>query len=167
MAARVARRARPGEQLAEGLALGVVAVVIVAAALVIVKEHRTHRSAIASRTGPAPGQHGRRRRRREGPVLPFLGADNVGGTIPSNFFMTSHTCARCHEEIYKQWSSSAHHFSSFNNQWYRKSVEYMQDVVERSRRNGARAATITPSSSTAASTGRSRSRSRRRRRRRG
>ena len=22
-----------------------------------------------------------------------------------------------------------HHFSSFNNQWYRKSIEYMQDVV--------------------------------------
>jgi len=22
-----------------------------------------------------------------------------------------------------------HHFSSFNNQWYRKSIEYMQDVA--------------------------------------
>ncbi|HUP41108.1 MAG TPA: tetratricopeptide repeat protein, partial [Vicinamibacterales bacterium] len=32
-------------------------------------------------------------------------------------------------EIYDQWNSSAHHFSSFNNQWYRKSIEYMQDVV--------------------------------------
>jgi hypothetical protein len=31
--------------------------------------------------------------------------------------------------IYDQWNSSAHHFSSFNNQWYRKSIEYMQDVV--------------------------------------
>jgi hypothetical protein len=33
--------------------------------------------------------------------------------------------------------SSAHHFSSFNNQWYRKSIEYMQSRVGRSLRNGA------------------------------
>ncbi len=43
--------------------------------------------------------------------------------------MTSKTCERCHKDIYDQWNSSAHHFSSFNNQWYRKSIEYMQDVV--------------------------------------
>jgi len=30
---------------------------------------------------------------------------------------------------YNQWFSSAHHFSSFNNQWYRKAIEYMQDTV--------------------------------------
>jgi Flp pilus assembly protein TadD len=49
--------------------------------------------------------------------------------IPSKFFMESDSCQRCHADIYKQWQSSAHHFSSFNNQWYRKSVEYMQDRV--------------------------------------
>jgi tetratricopeptide (TPR) repeat protein len=49
--------------------------------------------------------------------------------IPSKFFMESDSCKRCHEDIYNQWSSSAHHFSSFNNQWYRKSIEYMQDTV--------------------------------------
>jgi Flp pilus assembly protein TadD len=49
--------------------------------------------------------------------------------IPSKFFMESDSCQRCHADIYKQWSSSAHHFSSFNNQWYRKSIEYMQDRV--------------------------------------
>ncbi len=43
--------------------------------------------------------------------------------------MTSDSCGRCHTEIYDQWKSSMHHFSSFNNQWYRKSIEYMQDVV--------------------------------------
>src|ERR1022692_3566722 len=48
--------------------------------------------------------------------------------IPSKFFMESDSCKRCHEDIYNQWFSSAHHFSSFNNQWYRKSIEYMQDV---------------------------------------
>jgi len=49
--------------------------------------------------------------------------------IPSKFFMESDSCQRCHADIYRQWSSSAHHFSSFNNQWYRKSIEYMQDRV--------------------------------------
>ncbi len=67
-----------------------------------------------------------------GPKSPFFpsSADtNTGEIIPANFFMTSQTCARCHKDIYDQWNSSAHHFSSFNNQWYRKAVEYMQDVV--------------------------------------
>jgi tetratricopeptide (TPR) repeat protein len=49
--------------------------------------------------------------------------------IPSSYFMESDACQRCHRDIYRQWSGSMHHFSSFNNQWYRKSVEYMQDVV--------------------------------------
>jgi tetratricopeptide (TPR) repeat protein len=63
------------------------------------------------------------------PFFPSSANTNVGRTIPSTFFMTSTTCERCHKDIYDQWNSSAHHFSSFNNQWYRKSIEYMQDVV--------------------------------------
>ena len=65
----------------------------------------------------------------KGPFFPSSGETNTGGKIPSNFFMTSEMCGRCHVDIFKQWNSSAHHFSSFNNQWYRKSIEYMQDVV--------------------------------------
>jgi Flp pilus assembly protein TadD len=53
--------------------------------------------------------------------------DNVN--IPGKYFMQSNACQRCHADVYKQWDSSAHHFSSFNNQWYRKSIEYMQDVA--------------------------------------
>jgi Tfp pilus assembly protein PilF len=49
--------------------------------------------------------------------------------IPSKFFLESDSCKRCHEDVYNQWFSSVHHFSSFNNQWYRKSIEYMQDTV--------------------------------------
>ena len=67
-----------------------------------------------------------------GPASPFFPSSantNVNGIIPANFFMTSQTCGRCHQDIYDQWNSSAHHFSSFNNQWYRKSIEYMQDVL--------------------------------------
>ena len=63
------------------------------------------------------------------PFHPSSANTNTGGLIPANFFLTSDTCGRCHKDIYDQWNSSAHHFSSFNNQWYRKAVEYMQDVV--------------------------------------
>jgi Tfp pilus assembly protein PilF len=52
-----------------------------------------------------------------------------GGRIPANYFMESQSCQRCHADIYLQWQGSMHHFSSFNNAWYRKSIEYMQDVV--------------------------------------
>ena len=68
----------------------------------------------------------------DGPTGPFFpsSAQVYGGEkIPSQFFMESDSCKRCHEDIYNQWNSSAHHFSSFNNQWYRKSIEYMQDTV--------------------------------------
>ena len=51
-----------------------------------------------------------------------------GNYIPSDYFLKSQACERCHSDIFKQWNSSMHHFSSFNNQWYRKSIEYMQDV---------------------------------------
>ena len=52
-----------------------------------------------------------------------------GKPIFSEFFMSSESCRRCHSDIYDQWQSSMHHFASFNNQWYRKSIEYMQDTV--------------------------------------
>ena len=67
-----------------------------------------------------------------GPSSPFFPSSantTANATIPANFFLTSTSCGRCHGEIYEQWNSSAHHFSSFNNQWYRKSIEYMQEVV--------------------------------------
>jgi tetratricopeptide (TPR) repeat protein len=65
----------------------------------------------------------------KGPFFPSSAQVYGGQKIPSKFFMESDSCKRCHEDIYKQWYSSAHHFSSFNNQWYRKSIEYMQDTI--------------------------------------
>jgi len=65
----------------------------------------------------------------QSPFFPSSAKTNVGGIIPSNFFMDSKACGECHKEIYQQWQSSAHHFASFNNQFYRKSIEYMQSVV--------------------------------------
>jgi len=45
--------------------------------------------------------------------------------ISSQPFLNSVSCSRsgCHSDIYRQWQSSAHHYSSFNNPWYRKSAE--------------------------------------------
>ena len=63
------------------------------------------------------------------PFFPSSARTTTGDVIPADFFLTSATCGRCHRDIYEQWNSSAHHFSSFNNQWYRRSIEYMQDVV--------------------------------------
>jgi tetratricopeptide (TPR) repeat protein len=65
----------------------------------------------------------------QGPFFPSSAQVYGGQKIPGNYFMESDSCKRCHEDIYNQWFSSAHHFSSFNNQWYRKSIEYMQDTV--------------------------------------
>ena len=65
----------------------------------------------------------------EGAFFPSSAQVYGNRKIPSKFFMESDSCKRCHEDIYNQWNSSAHHFSSFNNQWYRKSIEYMQDTI--------------------------------------
>ena len=65
----------------------------------------------------------------EGSFFPSSAQVYGNQKIPSKFFMESDSCKRCHADIYNQWFSSAHHFSSFNNQWYRKSIEYMQDTI--------------------------------------
>ncbi|HTZ48834.1 MAG TPA: tetratricopeptide repeat protein [Verrucomicrobiae bacterium] len=65
----------------------------------------------------------------KGKFFPSSGQTSDGKYIPADYFMQSKACERCHADIYKQWESSSHHFSSFNNQWYRKSIEYMQDVA--------------------------------------
>jgi tetratricopeptide (TPR) repeat protein len=64
-----------------------------------------------------------------GPFFPSSAQTSDGKHIPANYFMESDSCQRCHQDIYKQWQGSAHHFSSFNNAWYRKSIEYMQDTI--------------------------------------
>jgi Flp pilus assembly protein TadD len=42
-------------------------------------------------------------------------------------------CQSCHPDSFHQWERSAHRFSSFNNPFYRKSVELMADRVGRER----------------------------------
>ncbi len=65
----------------------------------------------------------------QSPFFPSAAKTSDGRLVPSSFFMESKKCGECHRDIYEQWNSSAHHFASFNNQFYRKSIEYMQSVV--------------------------------------
>jgi tetratricopeptide (TPR) repeat protein len=65
----------------------------------------------------------------QGKFFPSSSQTTDGKNIPAEYFMKSDACERCHGDVYKQWDRSMHHFSSFNNQWYRKSIEYMQDVA--------------------------------------
>jgi Tfp pilus assembly protein PilF len=53
---------------------------------------------------------------------------STGKTVPEDYFLDSAACKQCHADIYREWESSAHHYSSFNNQWYRQAIVYMQDV---------------------------------------
>jgi len=62
-------------------------------------------------------------------LFPSSATTTDGKPITSQFFMDSESCRPCHTDIYNQWQSSMHHMASFNNQWYRKSIEYMQDTV--------------------------------------
>jgi Tfp pilus assembly protein PilF len=62
------------------------------------------------------------------PFWPSSANTSVNGTIPSDFFMDSKLCGSCHKDIYEQWQGSMHHFASFNNQFYRKSIEHMQEI---------------------------------------
>ena len=67
----------------------------------------------------------------DGPFFPSAAETAHGDLIPGDFFLESKACGRagCHPDATAQWDDSAHRFSSFNNQWYRKSIEYMQEVT--------------------------------------
>ncbi len=66
----------------------------------------------------------------DGPFFPSSVHTANGDVVPSSVYLGSDSCARagCHPDVFEQWDSSAHHFSSFNNQWYRKSIEYLQET---------------------------------------
>ena len=61
------------------------------------------------------------------PFFPSPGNTLDGEYIESYNINNSLSCgqAGCHPDIYHQWESSAHRNSSFNNPFYKKSVEYL------------------------------------------
>ena len=62
------------------------------------------------------------------PFWPSAATTTTGGLIPSSYFMDSKRCGDCHGEIYRQWQSSMHRWSSFNNRFYARSIEHMQEI---------------------------------------
>jgi tetratricopeptide (TPR) repeat protein len=112
---------------------GVLALALFGSVRLYVSSRPDPRDVIVNPDSPPPDMQEEAMAGAKGPFFPSSVHTTTRGKIPSNFFMqsTSQTCARsgCHPDIYAQWNSSAHHFSSFNNQWYRKSVEYMQEMV--------------------------------------
>jgi len=85
-------------------------------------ESRIHNpeSAPLSMTEEGAGPHS--------PFWPSSAQTNTGTLIPSDFFMDSELCGQCHKDIYEQWKGSMHHFASFNNRFYRSTIEHMQEL---------------------------------------
>jgi tetratricopeptide (TPR) repeat protein len=60
---------------------------------------------------------------------PSLARTATGNFIPAKTMMMDDYCRQCHEDGYKGWFHSAHHFSSFNNQPYLFSVRETRRVA--------------------------------------
>jgi len=55
------------------------------------------------------------------------------GLLDGRKLAANEYCKQCHPDSFHQWERSAHRFSSFNNPFYRKSVELMADRAGRER----------------------------------
>ena len=65
------------------------------------------------------------------PFFPSLATTKTGGFISAETLSGSQSCGTsgCHADLYRQWKSSAHRHSSFNNPFYRRATEYMGERV--------------------------------------
>ena len=60
--------------------------------------------------------------------FPSEAVTSTGNFIPAKTLMMDDYCMRCHQDAYKGWYHSSHHFSSFNNQAYLASVRETRKV---------------------------------------
>jgi tetratricopeptide (TPR) repeat protein len=63
------------------------------------------------------------------PYLPALVESEAGRTIPVEHLSTDAVCGECHADILRQFQTSMHRFSSFNNPAYRFSVDEARETV--------------------------------------
>jgi tetratricopeptide (TPR) repeat protein len=56
--------------------------------------------------------------------------DEIG--FVANVMIGAESCVRCHPDVAKQWASSAHRFSSFNNPWYEATITDMRETANSS-----------------------------------
>ncbi|MBI5849475.1 MAG: tetratricopeptide repeat protein [Planctomycetes bacterium] len=100
---------------AGGVILGVAAALAVAMVLLHSQDPRRWNVA-----GPASGERY---------FLPSLARTATGNFIPPRTLMMDDYCAKCHADVHKDWSHSAHRFSSFNNPAYLFAVRETRKVV--------------------------------------
>lgn len=67
--------------------------------------------------------------RDQGPFFPSLARTEGDKPIDVAELNDVRRCAGCHTEAVRQWSSSAHAHASFDNPWYRASVESLRSEV--------------------------------------
>jgi tetratricopeptide (TPR) repeat protein len=77
-----------------------------------------------------PGQVAQGAAARSAPLFePSLARTASGGYLPASSLMMDTYCQKCHADAYQGWFHSAHHFSSFNNQFYLFSVRETRRVA--------------------------------------
>src|SRR5947208_4421206 len=109
------RLAGPRIQWRVGLSwMGAVAVVV--AAMVALHAHDPRKWNVA---GPAEGTNY---------FHPSFARTASGNFIPARTMMMDDYCLKCHQDAYKGWFHSAHHFGSFNNKAYLFSVRETRKV---------------------------------------
>lgn len=62
---------------------------------------------------------------------PSLARTSTGNFIPEKALMNDEYCLKCHEDAYKGWFHSAHHFGSFNNPAYLYAVRETREVSKK------------------------------------
>lgn len=67
---------------------------------------------------------------RFAPAHSQLSADPKSGQISGQQLTRIDACGRCHPDIVRQWSESAHAFASFNNPIYRVSIDGFRERVD-------------------------------------
>lgn len=60
--------------------------------------------------------------------FPSLARTATGNFVPETTLLMDSYCLKCHEDAYKGWFHSSHHFSSFNNPAYLASVKETREV---------------------------------------
>ena len=74
--------------------------------------------------------------RDEGPNFPSLARTLNGKPADIALLADAKSCAQCHQEAAREWQSSAHAHASFDNPWYRASVDALrQDLSHVSSRH--------------------------------
>lgn len=67
--------------------------------------------------------------RDEGPFYPSLARAQGADQVDAEALADVRQCSGCHQDAVKQWASSAHAHASFDNPWYRASVEALREEV--------------------------------------